>query len=339
VSKDLAIDLGSANTIVLSRGRGIVLTQPTVIALNERTGEVIAMGEDAWKAAGAGAEPVVTFRPLRRGAVSDFALTEQLLHLVFRRVGVSRLVKPRVLICVPSSVTVVERRAVEEAALQAGARNVFLIEKSIAAAIGSKLPIDEPTGNCVVDVGGGTTEVAVISMGGIVAWRTMPVGGFDYDEAIQRYLREEHGMTVGDRTAEQLKIAIGSAAPLDEEGKAEVSGREIETGAPRTVVVTSEEIRRALGATTKVVVEAVRGCLADTPPELGHDVLDRGIHLCGGGALLRGFDRRLSMETGIPIHPAERPLETVCLGAGQALDDLDRLRSRGLVSSPETAFR
>jgi rod shape-determining protein MreB len=188
-------------------------------------------------------------------------------------------------------------------------------------------------------VGGGTTEVAVISMGGIVASRTMPVGGFDYDDAIKRYLRDEHGMVIGERTAEQLKIAIGSAAPMEDEEKAEVSGREIETGAPRTVVVTSEEIRRALGATTKVVVEAVRGCLSDTPPELGHDVLDRGIRLCGGGALLRGFDRRLSAETGIPIHQAERPLETVCLGAGEALDDLDRLRARGLVSSPETAFR
>lgn len=339
MSRDLAIDLGSANTFVLLRGKGIVLKQPTVIALNERTGEVVAMGDEAWRAAGTGAEPVVTFQPLRRGAVSDFALTERLLHLALRRVGASRVVKPRVLVTIPSSVTVVERRAVEEATLQAGARHVYLIEKSIAAAIGANLPIDEPTGNCVVDVGGGTTEVAVISMGGVVSSRTMPVGGFDYDEAIQRYLRDEHGMAVGDRTAEQLKIAIGSAAPLEEEVKAEVSGREIDTGAPRTVVVTSEEIRRALGATTKVVVEAVRGCLAETPPELGHDVLDRGIHLCGGGALLQGFDRRLGMETGIPIHPAPMALETVCLGAGEALGQLERLRQRGLVSSPDATFK
>ena len=339
MSKDLAIDLGSANTLVLAPGRGIILSQPTLLALNERTGEVVAMGEDAWRAAGTGSEPVVTFQPLRRGAVSDFALTERLLHLVLRRVGAGRFVKPRVLVCIPSSITVVERRAVEEATLHAGARSVHLIEKSIAAAIGSNLPIDEPTGNCVVDVGGGTTEVAVISMGGIVSSRMMPVGGFDFDEAIQRYLRDEHGMVVGNRTAEALKIAIGSAAPLEEEEKAEVSGREIETGAPRTVVVTSEELRHALAATTRVVVEAVRGAFADTPPELGHDVLDRGIHLCGGGALLKGFDRRLGVETGIPIHLADRPLETVCLGAGEALAELERMRTRGLISSPDATFR
>jgi len=339
MSKDLAIDLGSANTIVLARGRGIVLTQPTIIALNERTGDVLAMGEDAWRAAGDEAEPVVTYQPLRRGAVSDFALTERLLHLVLKRVGAGRVVKPRVLVSVPSTITVVERRAAEEAMLQAGARHVFLIEKPIAAAIGAGLPIDEPTGNCIVDVGGGTTEVAVISMGGIVSSRMMPVGGFDFDEAITRYLREEHGMVVGDRTAEMLKIAIGSAAPLEEEEKAEVAGREVETGAPKTVIVSSEEIRRALGATTRVVVEAVRGAFADTPPELGHDVLDRGIHLCGGGALLNGFDRRLAMETGIPIHLAERPIETVCLGAGQALEEMERLRSRGLIHTPDATFR
>ena len=339
MSRDLAIDLGSANTVVLARGAGIVLSQPTVIALNERTGEVLAMGDEAWRAVGTGAEPVVTYQPLRRGAISDFALTERLLHLVLRRVGAGRLVKPRALVCIPSSITIVERRAVEEATLQAGARQVLLIEKSIAAAIGAGLPIDEPTGNCVVDVGGGTTEVAVISMGGIVASRTMPVGSFDFDEAIQRYLRDEHGMVVGERTAEALKIAIGSAAELDDESKAEVAGREIDSGGPKTVIVSSEEIRRALGATTKVVVEAVRGCLADTPPELAHDVLDRGIHLCGGGALLKGFDRRLAGETGIPIHQSERPLEAVCLGAGEALAELDRLRSRGLVVVPDRAGR
>ncbi|MGH8512352.1 MAG: rod shape-determining protein, partial [Gammaproteobacteria bacterium] len=217
----------------------------------------------------------------------------------------------------------------------AGARQVWLIEEAIAAAIGAKLPIDEPTGNCIVDVGGGTTEVAVISMGGIVASRTIKIGGFDFDEAIARYLRDEHGMAVGDRTSEMVKTAIGSAAPMEEEEKAEVAGREIDTGAPKTVIVTSEEIRRALAATTRLVVDALRATLSDTPPELAHDVLDRGIHLCGGGALLRGFDRRLQLETGIAIHLSEDPLETVCLGAGEALDGLDGLRSRGLVSSSD----
>ena len=339
MSRDLAIDLGSANTVVLARGLGIVLTVPTLIAMNERTGEVVAIGEDALRAGGVGSEPVVTFQPLRRGAVSDFALTERFLHGVLRRAGAGRMLKPRALVSVPSSVTVVERRAVEEATLHAGARQVFVIEKPIAAAIGAGLPIDEPTGNCIVDVGGGTTEVAVISMGGIVSSRMMPVGGFDFDDAIQRYLRDEHGMVVGPGTAEALKMAIGSATQLEEEKKAEVSGRETETGAPKNIVVSSEEIRFALNATTRVVVEAVRGALADTPPELGHDVLDRGITLCGGGSLMKGFAERLTQETGIPIQTVPKPIETVCTGAGIALDELERLRQRGLVHAPDATFR
>ncbi|MGH2725409.1 MAG: rod shape-determining protein [Actinomycetota bacterium] len=339
MSRDLAIDLGSANTLVFARGRGIVLREPTLLALNERTGEVLAMGEEAWRAAGAGSEPVVTFQPLRRGAVSDFALTERLLHLVLRRVGASRLVKPRALVCVPSNVTMVERRAVEEAALQAGARQVWLIEEPIAAAIGAGLPIDEPTGTFVVDVGGGTTEVAVISMGGIVSRATVKVGGFDLDEEIMRFMRTEYGMAIGERTAEHLKIAIGSASELDEEDKAEVRGREIDSGAPKTVIVSSDEVRRALGNPTRVIVEAVRATLSETPPELAHDVLDRGIHLTGGGALLRGLDRRLAAETGIPVHRAEAPLDTVCIGAAKALEEIERMRGRGLVQDTDRAIR
>lgn len=332
MSRDLAIDLGSANTLVCARGRGIVLDEPTVIALNERTGEVLAMGEAAWREAGRGADAVVAFQPLRRGAISDFAITERLLHLVLRRVGAGRIFKPRVLICVPSSITPVERRAVAEAALEAGARQVSLIDEPVAAAIGAGLEIDEPTGNCIVDVGGGTTEVAVIAMGGIVSARTLRIGSFDLDDSIQRFMRREHGMAIGERTAEALKIAIGSAAPTDEEEKAEVQGRELETGAPKAVVVSSEEVRRALGDATRLIIEAVRGALAGTPPELAHDVLDRGIHLTGGGALLRGLDRRITLETDIPVHLAETPLTTVCLGAGEALEALDRLKDRGLVS-------
>jgi rod shape-determining protein MreB len=339
VTRDLAIDLGSANTLVFARGRGIVLTEPTVIAVNERTGEVLAVGEEAWATAGRGEDGVVSFRPMRRGAVSDYALTERMLELMMRRVGASRFLRPRVLVCVQSWITMVERRAVEEAALEAGARQVWLIDEPIAAAIGSDLPIDEPTGNYIVDVGGGTTEAAVISMGEIVASRSTPVGGFDFDDAIQRHIRVEHGMSVGPRTSEALKVAIGSAAPLDEEVQAEVRGRDIESGSPRVVVVTSEEIRRALEALTRAVVEGVRGALADTPPELAHDVLDRGIHLTGGGALLRGLDRRISAETDIPVHVGERPLETVCVGAGLALEALDRLRDRGLVGAPDRSRR
>jgi rod shape-determining protein MreB len=339
MSRDLAIDLGSANTLVFARGRGIVLREPTLIALNERTGEVLAMGEEAWQAASKGSEPVVTFQPLRRGAVSDFALTERLLSLALRKVGAGRLVKPRVLVAVPSNITMVERRAVEEATLQAGARQVWLIEEPIAAAIGAELPIDEPTGTFVVDVGGGTTEVAVISMGGIVSRVTTKVGGFDLDDEITRFMRTEYGMAIGERTAEQLKIAIGSASPLDEEEKAEVRGREIDTGAPKTVIVSSEEIRRALGDVTRVIVEAVRATLAETPPELAHDVLDSGINLTGGGALLRGLDRRLASETGIPVHLVKDPLDTVCMGTAKALEEIDRMRGRGLVYEPERAFR
>ena len=339
MSRDLAIDLGSANTLVFARGRGIVLREPTLIALNERTGEVLAMGEEAWQAASQGSEPVVTFQPLRRGAVSDFALTERLMHLVLRKVGAGRLVKPRALVVVPSNVTMVERRAVEEAVLQAGARQVWLIEEPIAAAIGANLPIEEPTGTFVVDVGGGTTEVAVISMGGIVARATIKIGGFDLDEEIMRFMRAEYGMAVGERTAEHLKMAIGSAAQLEEETKAEVRGREIDTGAPKTVIVSSEEIRRALGNPTRVIVEAVRTTLAETPPELAHDVLDVGIHLTGGGALLRGLDRRLALETGIPVHLVEAPLDTVCLGTAKALEQIERMRGDGLVQEPDRAIR
>ena len=339
MSRDLAIDLGSANMLVFARGRGIVLREPTLIALNERTGEVLAMGEEAWQAASQRSEPVVTFQPLRRGAVSDFALAERLISLALRKVGAGRFVKPRVLVSVPSNITMVERRAVEEATLQAGARQVWLIEEPIAAAIGADLPIDEPTGTFVVDVGGGTTEVAVISMGGIVSRVTIKVGGFDLDEEITRFMRIEYGMAVGERTAEQLKIAIGSAAPLDEEEKAEVRGREIDTGAPKTVIVSSEDIRRALGNATRVIVDAVRAALAETPPELAHDVLDLGIHLTGGGALLRGLDRRLAAETGIPIHLASEPLDTVCLGTAEALEEIERLHGRGLVLSTDAAAR
>lgn len=335
MTRDLAIDLGSANTLVFARGRGIVLTEPTVIAINERSGEVLAMGEEAWATAGRGVDGIVSFRPMRRGTVSDYALTERMLELVLRRVGAGRLVRPRVLVCVQTWITMVERRAIEEAALEAGARQVWLIDEPIAAAIGSDLPIDEPTGNYVVDVGGGTTEAAVISMGEIVASRSTQVGGFDFDDAIQRHIRRAHGMSVGPRTSEALKIAIGSAAPLDEEVQAEVRGRDIESGGPRTVVVSSEEVRLALEDPVRAVVEGVRGALAETPPELAHDVLDRGIHLTGGGAQLRGLDLRIFSETEIPVHVAERPLETVCVGAGAALESLDRLRDRGLVGATD----
>lgn len=329
--KDLAIDLGTANTLVYIRGRGIVLNEPTVIALNERTGDVLAMGREAWAMIGRTPGYIVAHRPLRRGAISDFDITERLIKLILQRVGVRRFSRPRALFCVPSAITEVERRAVEEAALAAGARSALLLEQPMAAAIGAQLPIDQPVGNCIVDIGGGTTEVAVISMGGIVASRAIRVGGFDLDEAIQRFIRREYGMAVGERTAENIKIAVGSAYPTPDEPKADIRGRELVSGMPKNVVVSAEEIRAALRESCALIVEAVREAMSEAPPEISHDVLRRGIYLTGGGGLLRGLDSLIAAETGIPVQLTEQPLETVCLGAGRALDALDELRAGGIL--------
>ena len=331
MSRDIAIDLGTANTLVFVRGRGIVLNEPTVVAMNERTGDVLAMGNEAWHMIGRTPGNVVAVRPLRNGAITDFDVTERLIKLVLRKVGLGRFMHPRALICVSSVITAVERRAVEEAALSAGVRTVHLIEEPMAAAIGAGLPIDQPNGNCVIDIGGGTTEVAVVTMGGVVASRAIRVGGFDLDEAVQRFLRREYGMAVGERTAEAIKKEIGSAYPTDEEPKAEVRGRELATGMPKSVTISAEEMRSACEEVVVQVTEAVRGALADTPPELAHDVIERGMYLTGGGGLLRGIDARLAAETTIPVHLTENPLETVCLGAGRALGSLEKLREHGVL--------
>ncbi|MBI4728626.1 MAG: rod shape-determining protein [Acidobacteria bacterium] len=329
--RDLAIDLGTANTLVYARGRGIVLNEPTVIALNERNGQVLAMGRDAWEMIGRTPGYIVAVRPLRRGAISDFEVTQRLIKLVLQRAGVRRLSRPRVLVCVPSGITEVERRAVEEAGLSAGARGVLLMEQPMAAAIGAGLPIDEPIGNCIVDVGGGTTEVAVVSMGGIVASRAIRVGGFDMDDAIQTFIRREYGMAIGERTAEQIKLALGSAYPAAGEPTAEIRGRDIAMGLPKTVVLTAEEIRGAIEGAVGQIVDAVREALSGAPPEISHDVLARGIYLTGGGGMLRGLDARISAETDIPVRLTEAPLETVALGAGRALEAIDRLKAGGLL--------
>jgi rod shape-determining protein MreB len=333
VTRDIAIDLGSANTLVFVRDRGIVLNEPTIIAMNERTGEVLAMGKDAWTMVGRTSSAVVAVRPLRHGAIRDFDLTERLIKLVFQRIGLNRFSHPRALICVSSGITPVERRAVTEAALSAGARSVDLIQEPMAAAIGAGLPIDQPRGNCIIDVGGGTTEVAVVTMGGVVASRVARVGGLDLDDAIQKFLRVEYGMAIGERTAEAIKMQIGSAHPSDDEPKAEIRGRELATGLPKTVTVSAEETRSALEEVVWTLLGAVRGALADTPPELAHDVIERGMTLTGGGALLQGLDARLTAETEIPVHVPESPLETVCLGAGMALEELEKLRRQGVLLS------
>jgi rod shape-determining protein MreB len=326
VPLDLAIDLGTANTLVYARGRGIILFEPTVIALNSRTQDVLAMGNQAWHMIGRTPGHIVAVRPLRGGAITDFEITQRLIRLIFERSGVNRLQRARVLVCVPSGITHVEQRAVLEATRRAGASQTYLIEQPMAAAIGAGLPIHEPLGNMVVDIGGGTSEVAVISLGGIVALRAVRVGGFDFDHAIQAYLRRVHNVAVGERTAEEVKLAIGSAYPTPEEFKAEVRGRDLMSGMPRTVVLEPEEIRDAIAEPVQAVLNAVIQALAETPPELAQDLLEFGIHLVGGGAMLRGLDRLIARETGVPVRLVDMPLETVVLGAGRCLESFDRLR-------------
>jgi len=327
VGRDLAIDLGTANTLVYRQGEGIVFDQPTVIALNTRTGDVLAMGDDAWEMIGRTPGNVVAMRPLRHGAITDFDITEHMIRLIMKRVGVSRFPRPRVLICVPSAITEVERRAVREAARGAGARDVALVEEPLAAAIGAGLPVHEPIGNLIVDVGGGTSEMAVVSMGGIVTGKAIRVGGFDMDAAIQQHVRKVYGIAVGERTAEQMKIAIGSAYPTPDLPGAQVRGRDLGTGMPKEVEVGEEEVREALSDSVQRIVEATRDTLATSPPELAHDVLETGMFLTGGGSLLHGLEVRLAKECEVPVHLTEQPLETVVLGAGRMLDHLADYRS------------
>jgi len=318
--------LGTANTLVYAKGEGIVLNEPTVIALNERTQDVLAMGKDAWQMIGRTPAYIVAVRPLRGGAITDFDITQRMIRLLLKRSGVNRWNRPRVLICVPSAITEVERRAVEEAARRAGAAGAYLIEQPMAAAIGAGLPIHEPLGNMIVDVGGGTTEVAVISLGGIVALQAIRVGSFDVDASIQAFVRREYGIAIGERTAEEIKITIGSAYPVDDEMKVEVRGRDLMTGLPKTVILSPEEVREAIDEQVGAIVDSVVSCLGEAPPELAQDLIAQGIHLVGGGGMLRGLDRRLAEETAIPVHLVDAPLECVALGAGRCLEAFESLR-------------
>jgi rod shape-determining protein MreB len=303
-----------------------VLNEPTVIALNERTQDVLAMGKDAWQMIGRTPAYIVAVRPLRGGAITDFDITQRMIRLLLKRSGVNRWNRPRVLICVPSAITEVERRAVEEAARRAGAAGAYLIEQPMAAAIGAGLPIHEPLGNMIVDVGGGTTEVAVISLGGIVALQAIRVGSFDIDASIQAFVRREYGIAIGERTAEEIKITIGSAYPVDDEMKVEVRGRDLMTGLPKTVILSPEEVREAIEEQVGAIVDSVVSCLGEAPPELAQDLIMQGIHLVGGGGMLRGLDRRLAEETAIPVHLVDAPLECVALGAGRCLEAFESLR-------------
>jgi rod shape-determining protein MreB and related proteins len=311
---------------VYAKGEGIVLNEPTVIALNERTQDVLAMGKDAWQMIGRTPAYIVAVRPLRGGAITDFDITQRMIRLLLKRSGVSRFNRPRVLICVPSAITEVERRAVEEAARRAGAAGAYLIEQPMAAAIGAGLPIHEPLGNMIVDVGGGTTETAVISLGGIVALQAIRVGSFDIDASIQAFVRREYGIAIGERTAEEIKITIGSAFPGEDEIKVEVRGRDLMTGLPKTIVLSPEEVREAVEEQVGAIVDSVVSCLGEAPPELAQDLIVQGIHLVGGGGMLRGMDRRLADETALPVHLVEAPLECVVLGAGRCLEAFDSLK-------------
>ncbi|MEJ7782342.1 MAG: rod shape-determining protein [Solirubrobacteraceae bacterium] len=327
--RDIAIDLGTANTLVYVRGEGVVLSEPSVVATDQRTGEVHAVGAEAERMIGRTPASISAIRPLRHGVIADFEVTEEMLRYFIGKVHRSRFAHPRVVMCAPSGVTDVERRAVEEACLGAGARQMHLIEEPVAAAIGAGLDIAEPTGRLVVDVGGGTSEVAVISLGGIVVSESLRVGGYELTEAIATHVRRAHDVAIGEATAEAVKLDIGSAGLTAGDGEAQVRGRHLASGLPVTVTLTAAEVREALADSVQAMVNAVRATLEATPPELASDVINGGILLAGGGSLLQGFAERLSEETGIPAVLAESPLTCVVIGSGLSLEEFDTLARSG----------
>jgi rod shape-determining protein MreB and related proteins len=335
----MAIDLGTANTLVYVAGRGIVVSEPSVVASDVDTGEVHAVGSDAERMIGRTPATISATRPLRHGVIADFEVTEQMLRYFIRKVLNRRMAHPRLIVCAPSGVTEVEKRAVEEASLAAGARRVHLIEEPIAAAIGAGIAIEEPVGRMVVDVGGGTSEMAVISLGGIVISRSVRVGGYEMDEAISHYLRSAYKLAIGSRTAESIKISIGTVTPLAEEQTIEVRGRHLITGLPTAVELHSEEVRAAIRAPVQEILQAIRDTLEETPPELASDIAKHGILLAGGGTLVHGLPELVSNETGMPVFRAESPLTCVAFGSGQALDHIDQLsvmaRRRRLETTPD----
>ena len=327
MAKDLAIDLGTANTLVYRKGDGIVINEPSVIAVNRKSGDVLATGDEAWHMIGRTPGHIVAVRPLRGGAITDFEVTEKMIRLLLQRAGVSRFSRPKVLICVPSAITEVERRAVTDATRRAGAADAQLLEQPIAAAIGADLPINEPVGNLVIDIGGGTTETAVISLGGIVALEAVRVGSFDIDSEIQAFVRRSHGIAIGERTAEMIKKTVGSALPMPNLPDAEVRGRDLVSGLPKTIVLTATEIREAIDPVVTQMVESVIRCLGAAPPELAQDFLKRGMYLVGGGALLTGMGERIARDTNVPIVLSNDALEAVVLGAGHCVENFAELRS------------
>ncbi len=327
LGRDMAVDLGTANTLVYVRGRGIVLNEPSVVAINTNTGKIVAVGIEAKRMIGRTPGNIVAVRPLKDGVIADFDVTERMLRYFIQKVHKRRhFAKPRIVVAVPSGITGVEQRAVKEAGYQAGARRVYIIEEPMAAAIGAGLPVHEPTGNMVVDIGGGTTEVAIISLGGIVTSQSIRVGGDELDQAIISYAKKEYSLMLGERTAEEIKMAIGSAYPSEDEPHAEIRGRDLVSGLPKTIVISAEEVRRAIEEPVNTVVDAVKTTLDKCPPELSGDIMDRGIALTGGGALLKNIDERLREETGMPIHMVDNPLDSVVLGSGKCVEDFEALR-------------
>jgi len=327
ISKDIGIDLGTANTLVHVRGKGIMVREPSVVAINRETKQVLAVGDDAKDMIGRTPGNIIAIRPMKDGVIADYNVTQNMLKYFIRKACPNgKFFKPRIIVCIPSGVTEVEKRAVEEAVMQAGAKEAYLIEEPMAAAIGAGLPVDEPMGSMVVDIGGGTTDVAVISLGGIVTSKSLRVAGDELDNSIVQFVKKNHNLLIGERTAEEVKVKLGSAYPLETELSMEIRGRDLISGLPKTITITSQEVRTALSEPISAIIDAIKYTLEKTPPELSSDVMDRGIMLTGGGALIRGLDKIISEETGITVLIAENPLDCVALGTGKGLSEIDTLR-------------
>lgn len=337
-AKDIGIDLGTANTLVYLKGKGIILREPSVVAVNKHEGKVLKVGNEAKEMIGRTPGNVVAIRPLKDGVIADFASTQAMMKYFIKKANPSSFFKPTVVVCIPFGVTEVERRAVEESVLSAGGKNAFLIEEPMAAAIGAGLPVSEPTGSMVVDIGGGTSEVAVISYGGIVSSQSLRIAGDELDNDIVNYIKREYNLMIGERTAEDIKVGIGSAYEYENEGSMEVKGRDLVTGLPRTITLTSREIRSAMSESVFAIVDAIKSTLEKTPPELAADVMNRGITLTGGGALIRGLDVLIAEETGIPVYVADNALDCVALGTGLALSALEK-SGQGILSSRSRRWR
>ena len=340
MSTDIGVDLGTANVLVYVKGKGIVLREPSVVAIDKDSNRVLAIGEEARRMLGRTPGNIVAIRPLREGVIADYDTTESMLRHFIRKVaGKSLFFKPRIMVCIPSGVTTVEKRAVLEAAMQAGARKTYLIEEPLAAALGAGLDIAEPCGAMVVDIGGGTTDVAVLSLGGIVVSESLRIGGDRFDESLVNFVKKEYKIMIGERTAEEMKVQIGTAFPNSRNETMEVRGRDLLSGLPKTVRITSEETREALAEPVALIVQCVKSVLENTPPELASDIMDRGIVMTGGGSLLHGLDRLIQEETGIPTYLAEDPLSCVALGTGKALESLESLEESLLTLNKNSALQ